>query len=913
MLARYRQRLIRVSGLLVGLHALPAIAAPIASQPGRAIQVGSCTEDPGAPCWRTAKTITRFAAHQRERLPPVEAEIRLARQGQALLVNAAKLPDGHQLEVLVGGHRHGGISEASALVVQQGLHRLDLGPSKLAGTIRTLWVHLRHTRAGEVRTWAPHNHGDFSRPAAAWFSDAPPTHKVNLSRHEDGLVIQAKAAAELRLVRRRPILPSGGRGIPKPWSRKSKNKIGPVHPPDSGWHDIEAVWRAPGGDVIELVREEIYLRAEGAPQATALGIYPAPKQRQLNPGAPFSLKDGFRVCTGQRQWRPVARLARLELQRLTGRETNTRCQLKATANSIRLVLDERLPSEGFRVQVTPDHIEVAAPDLRGALYGALAAVDGIGPDGELPAGSFSDSPAIAWRILHHRLVQNSKSKISVDSWVRFLRRAVSRGRYNTIVLDLSNGYRWASHPELARPNAWTRKEVLKLVEAARELGIEVIPGLAQPGHAEWITAKHPHLAEDGASYMLCTRHPDTRTLLSELMSELIDVFDQPRYLHIGHDEMWWRTQRKHEDQRCPRCSGSPRWQLVLDDLLWHHEWLKQRGVKPMLWSDMLVKGWHGKNGAIYRAADAIPEAMRADFMVVSWTRVGDTLGELVPKNFPVVRGHTGYHDWKRQGLPEQANGLTGEALAMFFGTPWSSFGGEAGPTPLGYHWSAVILAGTTAWRPSLANTRIEPTLDHLSGTTAFLPGLRHIQGAPSPLPLPGEAAAVDALLPATTTINGATFDLRNPIEHSAGPLTLQDIGTIEGLSLLHGLDFNAVTERQLIRKWRHGASTNGVRVIDALVEYTDGTKTTQAIHLGMDIERVGRPVTAQHLWRSSGMLRVPSLAAGAVNTEATDRAFARWDWVNPRPDIPVKQITFTVLTPEVRWFVLGATTWRAAE
>jgi hypothetical protein len=328
---------------------------------------------------------------------------------------------------------------------------------------------------------------------------------------------------------------------------------------------------------------------------------------------------------------------------------------------------------------------------------------------------------------------------------------------------------------------------------------------------------------------------------------------------------------------------------------------------------MLVKGWHGKNASIYRAAEGLPEAVRRDLVTVSWTRVGDSVGTLVPMDFPVVRGHTGYHDWKRAGLTEAAPGLAGEALALFYGTPWSSFGGQPGPTPLSYHWSAVILAGTTAWRPDLSETSIEPTLDHLTEASAFLPGLRAIPGRAVPIPLDQPAGPVDAVLPAEASVQGAHFDLSQPAIVGNAPLVLQGLGRVHGLSLLQAVDFDQATERRLIRAWRGAESSSGVRVIQAHIRYADGEVLSAMLRLGMDTERAGRPVRAQLLWRGAGTLRVPSLAAGALNPEATDRAFTRWDWHNPRPGVGVEEIRFSVVQPGVRWQVLGATAWVSEE
>jgi len=175
------------------------------------------------------------------------------------------------------------------------------------------------------------------------------------------------------------------------------------------------------------------------------------------------------------------------------------------------------------------------------------------------------------------------------------------------------------------------------------------------------------------------------------------------------------------------------------------------------------------------------------------------------------------------------------------------------------------------------------------------------------------SAQVDALLPKQATVQGAPFDLSQPVVVANAPLSFKSLGRLRGISILQAVDFDQATERRLIRAWRASKVSNGTRVVQVQVTYEDGETTTASLNLGMDTDRAGRPVRAQLQWRGAGSLRVPSIAAGAVNPQATDRAFTRWDWVNPRPDQAIAEIRFSVVAQGVRWQVLGATAWKPAE
>ena len=257
----------------------------------------------------------------------------------------------------------------------------------------------------------------------------------------------------------------------------------------------------------------------------------------------------------------------------------------------------------------------------------MAAADLIGFDNSAEAVDIEDWPQIEQRVLFHEVHAHNGPMVSPEQVQAFIETVVARGRFNMLILELKSGLQYTSHPELARKDAWTPAQLKTVLNTARHFGIEVIPALNTPAHSRWLGRAHPELIEDETANLLCTQNPKTRELISDLYQELWMLYDQPKYIHIGHDEIGWRTHRKHETQRCVRCQGTPRWQLLTEDLLWHHKTLADLGVKPMLWSDMLVKGWHGKQGGMFRASNRIEPSLRPDFVVMSWGRTGDSIGE----------------------------------------------------------------------------------------------------------------------------------------------------------------------------------------------------------------------------------------------------------------------------------------------
>jgi hypothetical protein len=892
-----------------------ALGAEIPNRAGRGLTLGPCVAKASAPCWKDAPVLRRFAPEVRVFADPMMTEVRLAHDGEHLLVHAPRLPRDVQLELVVGPSDGAGLADTQVLRAGRGVHALALSPKLQTGQQRALRIHLRRAADPVTRTWAPRGHGDLTRPALALFSPSSTASSAAVTVATDGdrLHAHAAGAAHLRIVHRRPMLPRGGKGIPGPWSAVGSDAIDTPHPPFSGTYDLQATWLDEAGHITDQIVREFVWRAPGAPFAENHGFHPAPKSIEPLDDAPFALSADARACSDVLDWLPAVKLVEGELARLTGIRPSGDCASREPGRAdIWWHMDRAVPSEGFRVEVSGSAgAHIYASDRRGAVYAGLALSDALGTDGTVPALRVTDAPAVGWRILFHKATVAAKGRIDPSAMIDFIERAVTRGRYNMLVLHLDGGYRYPSHPELAKPNAWTPDDLEQVVAAARRLGIRVVPGMSSPGHANWLTAAFPQLKEDANGALLCTRHPETRPLLADLMTDLLDAFGHPGFLHIGHDEVWWRTRRAHEIQRCPRCEGTPRWLLLADSIQWHHDWLGERDTRPILWSDMLVKGWHGGNGEVYRASNRLPEAQRADYLTISWTRVGDSVRELGSKGYAVVRGHTGYTDWKRQGLTPRVDEVAGEALAVFYATPWSSFGGQTGPVVLLHHWPNVILAGATGWRPDLADTPIAETLDHLTGSSAYTPGYVHRVGKADPLLLDGTRADVDAHLPTSAEVGGVLFELSQPMAAMAGTeIEIAAVGKVRSLSLLQATETSREGAQSLLQAHKQASTLDGPAVATMHVRWADGEETTVPIRLGMDTDRPDRPVRGHFLWRAAGTLRVPSLHTAELLPTATDRAFFRWDWANPRPEQSIERVVWTVDAPGVRWLLLGATALR---
>jgi hypothetical protein len=154
-----------------------------------------------------------------------------------------------------------------------------------------------------------------------------------------------------------------------------------------------------------------------------------------------------------------------------------------------------------------------------------------------------------------------------DMWNEIIDETAKSGM-NAIILDVGNGIRFESHPEIAKEGAysvdWMRAEVKK----CREKGIALIPKLNfSTVHDFWL-GDYAHMISSSVYYKL------TR----DLIEEVADIFDHPEYIHLGMDE----EDNKHQKGRGYVVYRQG--EQYMKDLRHLVDCVKGVGVTPWIWT-----------------------------------------------------------------------------------------------------------------------------------------------------------------------------------------------------------------------------------------------------------------------------------------------------------------------------------------
>lgn len=286
--------------------------------------------------------------------------------------------------------------------------------------------------------------------------------------------------------------------------------------------------------------------------------------------------------------------------------------------------------DSFALDTRAEAVKVYSDGLRGLIYGAYALVQmAEEADGEIGMGLVWDIPRCPFRGLKVYM----PAPDDLASFYRTVDLLMSL-RYNTIIVEVGGAMEYKRHPEIN--SAWidyckemgkyperadevqnhtfpwaknsihfenggglwlTQDAVRGLVEYAKARGMEVIPECPTLSHADYLLMPHPELAERKDDYfpdVYCPSNPDTYKLVFDVLDEVIDVF-KPNIMHIGHDEYY-------SIGICPRCQGRAAEEIYAGDINKIYDYLKERGIRTMLWSEKLIDAI-GLNGHHYGGSE----------------------------------------------------------------------------------------------------------------------------------------------------------------------------------------------------------------------------------------------------------------------------------------------------------------------
>lgn len=322
--------------------------------------------------------------------------------------------------------------------------------------------------------------------------------------------------------------------------------------------------------------------------------------------------------------------------------------------------DENIPSEAYKLEITPESVNVHASDLRGfnyavqtikqllpvEIYGKEEAADA---NWAMPCVTVNDAPRFAYRGLH---LDEARHFFGVEEVKRYL-DIMEVHKLNKFHWHLTDDQGWRieikKYPRLTEVGAlrkgtcikkdfssldgvpygegawYTHEQIKEVVAYAAAKGIDVIPEIDLPGHMVAALAAYPELGCTGGPYevwtrwgisddVLCAGNENIYPFLEDILAEVCELFPY-EYVHIGGDEC-----PKVRWEECPKCQAKIK-SLGLKDKDGHkaehflqshimmcmEQFLNAKGKKVIGWDEILegeiapnatIMSWRGEAGGI---------------------------------------------------------------------------------------------------------------------------------------------------------------------------------------------------------------------------------------------------------------------------------------------------------------------------
>ena len=173
----------------------------------------------------------------------------------------------------------------------------------------------------------------------------------------------------------------------------------------------------------------------------------------------------------------------------------------------------------------------------------------------------------------HRPFRGFRPDLELDEplWREAVQTMPKNG-VNMVVIDMGDAVKYESHPEIAVNHAWSTKKLREELKNIRDLGIEPIPKMNfSAGHDTWLR-EYSRMVSTDKYYEVC----------ANLIREVCDLFDNPRFFHLGMDE---ESEDHQRHQRHIVIRKNDAW---WSDFYFLVDQVEKKGSRAWIWPDYML-------------------------------------------------------------------------------------------------------------------------------------------------------------------------------------------------------------------------------------------------------------------------------------------------------------------------------------
>lgn len=307
--------------------------------------------------------------------------------------------------------------------------------------------------------------------------------------------------------------------------------------------------------------------------------------------------------------------------------------LENEVGGIELKRDTSLSAGQYHIVCDQNGICVTASDNDGMTYALATLLQIIQcQNGKLtvPSYTITDQPDCSYRALMVDLARKWHTLVQVKDYVdlcylykiKFIHLHFTDNESYTLPSD--------AFPKLStNSRSYTKQDIAELNQYCLERNIEIIPEIDMPGHATPFTEAYPelfkHTVTQGSANgrVLCVGKAGLTDNLKTLITELIEMFPNSRYIHVGGDEA--------DFSHCNTCADCQKYMAdigISDTKALYTKFVKDvtdtvlsLGKTPVVWEGF------PKEGA---------EDISRDIVVTGWESLYHLPNDLIDEGFTVT-------------------------------------------------------------------------------------------------------------------------------------------------------------------------------------------------------------------------------------------------------------------------------------
>jgi len=316
-------------------------------------------------------------------------------------------------------------------------------------------------------------------------------------------------------------------------------------------------------------------------QFYAFTFIPAPKQIQYSAFS-VSLPSIWNV-TGEKT--PASDWLKEELP------GNYGITLRASGEFIvEYLRQNHLGPEEYRLEIIPDKIKLTASTeegffrATGRLLSILKQATCENNKNILPGLSLQDRPDFPRRGM--TLQMPFPGSLSYSGRLYSIERALDYmaiNGFNFVIMEVGASFN-STHFKSPKRLPWAEKDLIYLVNYAKKRGLEPIPAMNTFGHVARAAEICPLRNASGKLIGMDVREKEFFKEYRVILDELLRIFENPRYFHIGCDENEEVFRKLAETP----AKGALLYSNTINKI---SKYLKTRQCRTVIWHDMMYSSW----------------------------------------------------------------------------------------------------------------------------------------------------------------------------------------------------------------------------------------------------------------------------------------------------------------------------------